>query len=127
MGDLTVSLAPAFVAGFAVQRILEILDSWFDSFKNIKNKKLICNIISLVIGLLLAIFGKLHVLGTLSGATGVPQWLDVAVSSLVVSGGTEGLNSIMKFLNYKKEEQKTDTADKKTNQTPASKTAAASM
>ncbi|HEU5415802.1 MAG TPA: hypothetical protein VFW31_18695 [Candidatus Angelobacter sp.] len=127
MSDLTVALAPAFAAGFAVQRILEILDSWFDSFKNMKNKKLICNIISLLIGLLLAIFGKLHVLGTLSGATGVPQWLDVAVSGLVVSGGTEGLNSIMKFLNYKKEEQKTDTADKKTTQTAASKTAAASM
>jgi hypothetical protein len=32
--------------------------------------------------------------------------VDVLVTGLVVSGGTEGFNSIMKFLGYKKEEKK---------------------
>jgi hypothetical protein len=126
MGDLTTALSPAFAAGFAVQRLLEILDN-LTSFNNLKYKKIICNIISLIVGLLLAIYGKLHVLGTLSGATQVLPWVDVIVSGLIVSGGTEGLNSIMKFLNYKKEEKKVDTADKKVNQTPAAKAAAASL
>lgn len=123
MGDLAASLSPAFAAGFAVQRILELLDGVLSSFKN---KKLVCNIVSLVVGLLLAIYGNLHVLGSLSGTTKVPEWIDIAVTGLVVSGGTEGLNSIMKFLSYKKEEKKGD-AVKNTPDNPNFNAAAAKM
>jgi hypothetical protein len=33
----------------------------------------------------------------------------VAVTALVISAGTEGLNSILKYLGYKKDEQKAET------------------
>jgi hypothetical protein len=124
MDNLATSLSPAFAAGFAVQRILELFDGVLSA---VKNKKLVCNIISLVTGLALAKFGNLHVLASLSGSSNISLWIDVPVTGLIVSGGTEGLNSIMKFLSYKKEDQKVETADKKTNQTPAAKSATAAM
>ncbi len=110
--------------GFAVQRILELLDGLLST---LKNKKIVCNVVSLITGLLLAIYGNLHVLGSLSGATKVPGWLDIVVTGLIVSGGTEGLNSVMKFLNYKKEEQKADAVKKTPPDNPEFKAAAAKM
>jgi hypothetical protein len=38
----------------------------------------------------------------------VPPWVDVVATGLFISGGTEGFNSLMKFLGYKKEEKKAE-------------------
>lgn len=50
----------------------------------------------------------------------VPDWVDQIVTILFISGGTEGFNALLKFLNYKKEDAKasaassqSDTASKK--------------
>ena len=117
---LIVALAPAFAAGFALQRLLEILDpildkilnSVFDEKEIIHSKKVVFGLISVVVGLGLAAWPKIHVLAQLVAPDGVPFLLDYFVTALIVSGGTEGFNSILKFLNYKKEETKGESETK---------------
>src|SRR4051812_41787273 len=105
MEKLVTALGPAFAAGFAVQRLLEILDSWIvGSTGNpylTTYKKAILATISLIAGFALSFGAKLHVLQPL-GITDA-DILDGIVTAFVVSAGTEGFNSIMKFLGYAKE------------------------
>src|SRR5262249_38729687 len=103
LGQLVANLSPAFVAGFAVQQCLQIVDalaSW-DQMKPDK-KKGIMGIISLILGGLCAWAG-MRVLAAIAPSFKVSVWIDVIVSALVISAGTEGFNSIMKFLSYQKE------------------------
>jgi|SRR5215467_4190721 len=119
--NLVLALGPAFATGFALQRALDILDDPIaaligrggasaSSQEVIRWKKYATSGISLGAGLLVAIFGGMHVLGPLGFYSGNPSagiwWLDVAVTGLIISAGTEGFNSIMKFLGYSKENAK---------------------
>ena len=61
-------------------------------------------LLSLAAGFLLAIGAGLRVLRPL-GVAGA-DLADIAVTALIVSAGTEGFNSILKFLGYSKESQK---------------------
>jgi hypothetical protein len=106
MAHLVVALAPAFAAGFALQRLLEILDPILDRIKNGENKKIVLGLISFAAGLGLATWPKIRVLNQLVAPDTVPSLLDYLVTGLIVSGGTEGFNSILKFMSYKKEEKK---------------------
>lgn len=113
--NLQVSLGPCFVAAFAVQQFLEILTSVLNLDANPtfeKYKKAILSISSFVLGLLLAgflpavrIFASLQV----ECAKGV---FDILVTGLVLSAGTEGLNSVLKFMKYTKEDKKATAASK---------------
>ena len=103
MDKLVVALGPAFVAGFAVQQMLEILDPIVERFFK-GNKKLLLGSVSLIIGLALAFGAGLRVLQPL-GVTNT-DFLDAIVTGLIVSAGTEGINSIMKFLGYTKDNTK---------------------
>ena len=99
MDKLVTGLGPAFAAGFALQQLLEILDSFF--LKRLQNyKKPILGIVSLVVGLVLAFGAGLRVLQPL-GLADADFW-DAIVTALVISAGTEGINTIMKFLGYSK-------------------------
>jgi hypothetical protein len=62
-------------------------------------------------GLWIANAAQLQMIHALGGAQ-VSKSLDMFVTGLVISGGTEGFNSIMKFLSYKKEEKKIDAVAK---------------
>jgi hypothetical protein len=106
MAHLVVALAPAFAAGFALQRLLEILDPIFEKLNNAQLKKILLGLISFAAGLGLAAWPKVRVLKELVAPDSAPSILDYLVTALIVSGGTEGFNSILKFLNYKKEETK---------------------
>jgi hypothetical protein len=106
MAKLIAALAPAFAAGFALQRLLEILDPILDRIKNSENKKIVLGLISFAAGLGLASWPKIRVLTQLVAPDTAPPILDYLVTALIVSGGTEGFNSIMKFLSAKKEETK---------------------
>ena len=101
MDELIVALGPAFAAGFAIQRLMEILDPILDK---VKNKKIFLGILSLIAGLALAFGVGLRVLEPL----GIPneKFWDAIITAFIISAGTEGFNSIMKFLGYKKEEKK---------------------
>lgn len=112
MDELVMALGPAFAAGFAIQRLLEILDPAFDKFKFIKDyKKIIIGVVSLIAGLILAFGIGMRVLQPMGVINA--DFLDAIVTALVISAGTEGFNSIMKFLGYTKEDKKADAADKK--------------
>jgi len=113
MDKLVMALGPAFAAGFAIQQLLEIVGFILDKITNADNKKMILGIISFVVGVLLSLGAGLRVLQPL----GIPDsgfwsvFWDVFVTALVISAGTEGINSIMKFLGYAKSEKKADAAE----------------
>lgn len=108
MDKLIESLAPAFAAGFAVQQLLEILSPLLEKF-GLSNKKIVMGLISLAAGLSLAFFGGLKVLRPFGYEAGV---IDPIVTGLIISAGTEGFNSIMKFMGYYKQKEKADAAMK---------------
>jgi len=114
MDQLTTALAPIFVAGFAVQQFLEILTAVLNIDSNAsfeKYKKAILGVASLVLGLVLAgCICKFRILTALN--IGPYPKLDVLISGLVLSAGTEGVNSILKFFKYSKEDKKATAAAK---------------
>jgi hypothetical protein len=124
------SLVPAFAVGFAVQRLLEIISSWSDLIKKItpEYKRALLLLFSWVVGsflawrlgirILLALVcpefceeGKTKsesILGSLSPS------VDYILSGLIISAGTEGFNSILKFLSYSKDVTKTQAESERT-------------
>lgn len=120
METLIKALGPAFAAGFAVQRLLEIADPILSGWTTdeTKKKKWLGGV-SLVVGFLLAYAAQLRVLAPLGAdlsrlGPDLAYFVDYLVTALIVSAGTEGFNSIMKFLSYKKEEKKAEAVQEKT-------------
>jgi hypothetical protein len=112
MDNLVKALLPAFAAGFAVQQLLEIIDSIIvNKILGTEVKKAVLAGVSLIVGLALAYSANLRVLEPLGVAT-ADIW-DIIVTGLIISAGTEGFNSIMKFLSYAKESKKVDATVKK--------------
>jgi len=111
MDKLILALGPAFAAGFAVQQLLEILDGFVNKKFGKRDKKLILGIVSLIVGLVLAFGAGFRVLQPLGVAKA--DILDGVVTALILSAGTEGFNSIMKFLGYAKENKKSGAAEGK--------------
>jgi len=115
---MNAKLTALFAAGFAVQQLLELTTAILDLDSNAtfqKYKKAILGLLSLTAGLLLAGFvGDLRVLSALGvRASGLPfSATDVCVTGLVLSAGTEGVNSILKFAKYSKEDKKTTVGSK---------------
>jgi len=110
--SLTTALAPAFAAGFAVQRLLEILDPVTELVASAR-KKLVLGLASLIAGFTFAMGLGIRVLVNLGINKSVAPYdrfdlLDLFITALVISAGTEGFNSILKFLAYKKEEKKAE-------------------
>lgn len=112
MESLVFAIAPVFVAGFAVQQLLELISPIIERISS--NKKPILNLFSLFFGLTLAGWGGFSVLLPL-GFSSAPDLIDVIVTGLVVSAGTEGINSILKFLGYTKEKKKAEAADQQSD------------
>src|SRR5215211_4664158 len=113
MDKLVTGLGPAFAAGFAVQRLPDIFDGVLNLVPGGVNvKKVVTALISFLIGLLLAGFAGLRVLKPLglSGTSRAVAVVDVIVTALVLSAGTEGFNSILKFLGYAKDDKKAQAA-----------------
>ena len=107
MDKLITALAPVFAAGLGIQQLGEILDPILDKVGP-NYKRVVLALVSLSLGLVVAFGARLHVLALL----GAPDdnILNPLVTGLIISGGTEGINSILKFLKYKKEDTKNDAA-----------------
>ena len=111
MDTLVKALGPAFAAGFAIQQLLEILDPLIIKIIGQADKKLVLGIVAFIVGLVLAFGVGLSILEPLGVAdTGI--W-DTIITGLVISAGTEGINSILKFLGYTKEKEKATAATAK--------------
>ncbi len=116
MDDLLKALIVPFVAGFVVQRFLDILDPLTSKLSQDANvKKIVLGLASLGIGWILAYCLDLKLFHALlkPAETSLPGWLDELFTGIFISAGTEGFNSLLKFANYKKEASKADAAEKK--------------
>ena len=111
MDKMILALAPAFAAGFAIQQLLEILDHLIEKIIGSADKKLVLGIVSLIVGIALAWGGGLKVLQPLGVMNA--DLIDLFVTGLIISGGTQGINAIIKFLGYAKEDKKAEAASKK--------------
>ncbi len=102
MDALARSLGPVFVAGFALQQLLELIDPWLDPVLG-GHKRPIYAGIALVYGLVLVIFTPIRALRPFGMEVG---WIDGALTALFISGGTKGINDLLKWLGYQKEQAK---------------------
>jgi hypothetical protein len=101
MDALIEALGPIFIASFALQQLIELLDPLLNTF--IKNhKELILSIVALVVGLCLSFGLGLTVLAPF-GYTG-PAWIDGLITALMLTGGTKWINELLKIVSYKKVE-----------------------
>jgi hypothetical protein len=103
MKELIEALAPAFVASFALQQLIELLDPILDKFLQ-PHKKWILSAVSFVVALALSIALELRILAAL-GVTRLP-WLDTILTALFITGGTKGINDLLKLIGYQKESLK---------------------
>jgi hypothetical protein len=115
VSTFAMALAPTFAVGFGIQHFNEVLDPVFSKLagKDGNQKKLYMGLSSLVFAALATHLLDLHLIRLLSDSTqsgDAFMFLDRVVTSLVVSTGTEGINSIIKFLGYIKEEKKATAA-----------------
>lgn len=102
MDALAMALGPVFVAGFALQQLLELLDPWLDPLLG-ERKRQVYACIAMLYGLLLAIFTPIRVLQPFGIEVG---YVDVLLTALFISGGTKGINDLLKWLGYQKERAK---------------------
>jgi hypothetical protein len=107
-------LAPAFAVGFAIQHLNELLDPILSAWANNDNnrKKVFMGLTSLLFGGLATWLLQLRVMELINGSPhgGVYGFMDAVVTALVISTGTEGINSIVKFLGYAKDQTKATAA-----------------
>jgi len=96
----TNALLPIAPIGMAIQRVLEIVDA-FQTEERRKEAEYL--MLSFLIALLIVLIvgGKWLILGLGKGVKGV---IDYLVTALVFSAGSEGANSLLKFISYKKNE-----------------------
>jgi hypothetical protein len=64
------------------------------------------SVVAFVVGLALTLGLGLRILAPL-GITRFP-WVDVILTTLFMTGGTKGINDLIKLIGYKKEEAKID-------------------
>jgi hypothetical protein len=103
MDELIQALAPVFVASFALQQLIELLDPILDQFIK-QHKKWILSVTAFIVGLALSLGLELRILHPL-GVTRC-AWVDMILTALFLAGGTKGINDLIKFIGYKKEEAK---------------------
>ena len=103
-------LAPVFAASLAVQQILEAIGALVEERFGGPKKKAILGAIGFVIGLILATYFELNVMKYF-GVQRNGGIVDKVVTALILSAGTEGVNSIVKFLKYLKEDKKATAAE----------------
>jgi len=101
MDEIAAALAPVFVASFALQQLLELLDPLLDTIIK-RHKKWILSAVAFVIGLALSVGLDLRILSALGAP--VARWIDVLMTALFVTGSTKGINDLIKVLAYKKTE-----------------------
>jgi hypothetical protein len=105
MNQLIDALAPVLIASFAIQQLIELLDPILDAVIKL-HKKWILSVVAFIAGLALTLGLGLRILAPF-GITRFP-WVDVILTALFITGGTKGVNDLMKLIGYKKEEAKVD-------------------
>ncbi len=100
MDKMLQALTPAFVVSFAIQQLLELISPLVERFAP-ANKKWVMGLLSL--GLALATTFGLHVRLMAGLGMGDGGFWDGLVTALFLTGGTKGVNDLLKWVGYKKE------------------------
>jgi len=103
MDDFARAIGPIFIASFALQQLIELLDPILDAALG-ERKKWILSAVSLLAALGLTFGAGLRSLGPLGAE--VPDWADAAITALLLTGGTKGINDLLKLIGYRKEAAK---------------------
>lgn len=101
MDEIAAALAPVFVASFALQQLLELLDPMLDNLIK-RHKKWILSAVAFLVGVAMSLGLNLRILSALGAP--VARWVDVLMTALFVTGSTKGINDLIKVLAYKKTE-----------------------
>lgn len=116
MDQIIMAIVPLLAAGLALQQLLELLDPILSKIIGERDKRLFTSLISLMAGLVFAFGSGIRVLGVflsqeqiMAAGDGL-DLVDAFITALIISAGTEGSNSILKFLGYSKESKKGDAA-----------------
>lgn len=109
IAETTLKLLPCFVAALAVQRATELVDVFVSQAKpstRWSNKKAfyLFGVFAVTFIMVACSDDVFLILNALSITT--KDWIDRVVSALIISGGTETINEILKFIGYKKDETK---------------------
>ena len=114
--DVVKALAPLFAAGVAIQQFTDLVDSGLSSLAPATGlgdaKKFVVKLLAVVAGFTFVLQSGISVFASLLPGSQLPAWLDHTIAALIVGGGTEGVNSIVKFLGYAKEEKKAEAGKK---------------
>lgn len=108
MEELVRAFGPVLAAGFAIQQLLEILDPIISRWIGGADKQAVLGVVSFVVGLGFAFGAGLTVLEPL-GIHGAVL-VDRVVTALLISAGSEGVNSFLKLLGYFKDRQRSEAA-----------------
>jgi hypothetical protein len=103
MDEFARAIGPIFIASFALQQLIELLDPILDAALG-ERKKWILSVVSLVAALGLTFGVGLRSLGPLGAE--VPDWADALLTALMLTGGTKGINDLLKLIGYRKEAAK---------------------
>jgi hypothetical protein len=104
MPDLSTDTVIVLGAAFAVQRLIEIFDrplSW--CLPDARRKRFWTAIIASGLGIGIAAAAGLSLIGSAPDWSPLRLWTGYVVTGLAIGAGTEGVNSVLKFVNYKKE------------------------
>lgn len=115
VATITTALAPAFAVGFAIQHLNELLDSVLSFWTmNTNQKKTVMGLLSLAAGAVASHYLQIQVIKSITDPKNYSEammHIDIAVTALIISTGTEGINSIVKFLGYSKDQKKAEAAE----------------
>jgi len=112
----TNAVAVIFIAGFAVQQVLQIIDVPIEIASEsigpklggdqgtARAKKTIMAFLAAAIGIIAASLGDIKLLSL--AMSEVRPYLDHIITGLVIGSGTEAANSALKFIGYLKDGQK---------------------
>jgi len=113
-----------FIAGFAIQQVLQMLDpvvmgaiAWYKAKRTKNNKpslpggmsdegfkKSVMYVLGFLLGVVVVLFTRIRLLYYVR-----PEWggglADFFISALVIGSGTEGVNTFLKLLSYVKDSQ----------------------
>ncbi len=106
------ALALVSLGGFALQQGLQIVDPLVTIVSRLlpgnldetAKKRFSMGLLSLAFGLIISFIGNIKVFSLIGVSISGP--MDVLLSALVLSAGTEGANSFQKYVNYVKEARK---------------------
>lgn len=108
--DLLSPLAPIFAASVAVQQTLEVISVLVEKWVGEQRKKAVLGGVGFLLGILVSRAFDLDLMAYFQLNSGI--WgFDTVVTAMVLSAGTEGTNSIVKFLKYLKEDKKATAAE----------------